>query len=146
MRKLITIFAATIFAASISCSQTTNQENKNDKVPGIEFKFTEYDYGTIEQGADGTCEFLFKNTGKEALLLTNVKSSCGCTVPSWPKEPVKKGEKSKIIVKYNTNRIGPINKSITVTSNASNSPVILKIKGKVVPKATPKEPEAVKEE
>jgi hypothetical protein len=135
MKKLLTLFTVMVFAVSISCSQTTNQENKNNKAPKIEFEFTVYDYGTVQQGGNGTCEFAFTNKGKEALLLTNVKSTCGCTVPSWPKEPVKKGGVSKIVVKYNTNRLGPINKSVTVTSNASNSPVILKIKGKVIPKA-----------
>ena len=141
MRKLVTIFTVMVFAVSISCSQTTSQEGKSNKAPKIEFEYIEYDYGTIQQGANGTCEFEFTNKGKEALLLTNVKSSCGCTVPSWPKEPVKKGDKSKIIVKYNTNRLGPINKTITVTSNADNSPIILKIKGKVIPKAEKTEEE-----
>ena len=70
------------------------------------------------------------------LIITNVKSSCGCTVPSYPKEPVKKSKKEKIHVKYDTKRIGNFNKTITVYSNAKNSPVKLHIKGEVVKKDT----------
>jgi hypothetical protein len=134
MRKLFTIFAITIFAVSISCSQTPNQDKNKENGPKIEFFITEYDYGTIVAGDNGTCEFEFKNTGTEPLVLNDVRSTCGCTVPSWPKEPIKAGESSKIIVSYNTNRIGPINKSITVSSNAPSGPVVLRIKGNVEPK------------
>ena len=134
MRRFLTIFVITVVAASMSCSQTTSEEKSSAKGPGIEFTYTEYDYGTVIQGGDGNSEFEFKNTGDEPLVLSNVRSSCGCTVPSWPKEPVKPGESAKILVRYSTNRIGPINKSITVTSNAGSTPVILRIKGNVVPK------------
>ncbi len=138
MRKLFTIFAFTVFAVSISCSQTTNQEKKNENGPKIEFKKTEHDYGKIMQGDNGQCEFEFTNTGKEALVLNDVHSTCGCTVPSWPKEPIKAGESSKIIVVYNTNRVGPINKSISVASNATDNPIVLKIIGNVTPKPVEK--------
>ena len=134
MRKLFTIFAFTVFAASISCSQTPNQEKKNENGPKIEFKTLEHDYGTIVQGSNGQCEFEFTNTGKEALVLNDVHSTCGCTVPSWPKEPIKAGDSAKITVVYNTNRVGPINKSISVASNATENPIVLKIKGNVTPK------------
>lgn len=131
MKKLFTILTITVFAVSLSCSQTTNQENQASKTPKIEFNFTEFDYGTIQQGASGTSEFEFTNTGDEPLVLNDVRSSCGCTIPSWPQEPLKKGEKAKITVNYDTKRVGPFTKSITVSSNASNSPVVLKIKGTV---------------
>lgn len=134
MRKLFTVFALTVFAVSISCSQTTDKQKENANGPKIEFSTFEHDYGTITTGSDGTCEFDFKNTGNEPLILNDVHSTCGCTVPSWPREPIKAGETSKITVKYNTNRIGPINKQITVSSNATKNPVILKIMGNVIPK------------
>jgi hypothetical protein len=82
-------------------------------------------------GGDGTCEFIFKNTGKDPLVLKNVRSSCGCTIPQWPKEPIKKGEQGKIKVRYNTRITGTFSKSISVYSNAGNMPVVLVIKGKV---------------
>jgi len=96
-----------------------------------------HDYGTIAQGADGTCEFTVTNTGTEPLILTRCKGSCGCTVPKCEKAPIKPGDTSAISVKYDTNRVGPINKSVTITSNAVNEPTkVVRIKGKVEGAAT----------
>jgi hypothetical protein len=98
----------------------------------IDFNKEVHDYGTIEQGADGTCEFEFKNTGTAPLIIQTAKGSCGCTVPSYPKEPIAPGASASIKVKYDTNRVGPINKSVTITSNASNEPTkVIRIKGNV---------------
>ncbi len=91
-----------------------------------------WDYGTIYKNGDGQSYFAFENTGKEPLILSNVRSSCGCTVPKWPRNPILPGQNDTIYVKYATNRLGVINKSITVYSNAKNSPVVLRIKGKVI--------------
>ena len=100
--------------------------------PVITFENTEHDYGTIHKGDNGICEFVFTNTGKEDLVLTNVYSSCGCTVPDWPKEPIPRKKSAVIKVKYDTNRIGEINKAITVESNAANGRIVLKIKGNIL--------------
>jgi hypothetical protein len=98
----------------------------------IDFKKEVHDYGTIEQGADGTCEFEFKNTGTQPLIIQSAKGSCGCTVPSYPQAPIAPGQSATIKVKYDTNRVGPINKSVTITSNASNEPTkIVRIKDNV---------------
>ena len=95
-----------------------------------------HDYGTIEQGGNGECEFTVTNTGNQPLILSNCKGSCGCTVPSCPKEPIAPGASAKIKVKYDSNRVGPINKSVTITSNATNEPKkIIRIKGNVKAKA-----------
>ncbi len=102
---------------------------------GITFEKTTHDFGIIEKGSKAVYGFKFKNTGKNPLTLTNVKSSCGCTTPYWPKEPVKKRKEGLIKVKYNTNAVGSFSKSVTVYSNATNSPVVLRIKGKVVKNA-----------
>ncbi|MEA3503724.1 MAG: DUF1573 domain-containing protein [Bacteroidota bacterium] len=91
-----------------------------------------YDYGTIYQNSDGKCEFKFTNTGKEPLVLSKVRSSCGCTVPSWPRKPILPGKSESIKVKYDTKRLGTIHKSISIYSNASNSPQIARIKGKII--------------
>lgn len=137
MKKALALLVVAIFTISISCSQSSEVDTKVDKkAPVITFETLEYDYGTISQGDDGKCEFVFKNTGKNPLVLSNVRPSCGCTVPKWSKEPIKGGNKSSIEVKYNTKRVGSFSKSITVHSNATNSPVVLKIKGKVVAKPT----------
>jgi hypothetical protein len=91
-----------------------------------------HDYGTISQGADGGCEFTVTNDGTEPLIISRCKGSCGCTVPKCEKTPIMPGATSAISVRYDTKRIGPINKSVTITSNASNEPTkVIRIKGKV---------------
>ena len=97
----------------------------------IVFENTTHDYGTIVQSSDGSCEFKFTNKGKAPIVLNDVKASCGCTVPEWTRTPVAPGEKGSIKVTYNTNSIGAFTKSITVNSNAINSPLVLIIKGNV---------------
>ncbi len=103
-----------------------------DKVAKIKFKTDTIDYGTIEKGSDGLRVFEFTNTGDAPLIITEVKSTCGCTIPKKPDGPIMPGETGKIEVKYDTNRVNPIRKTITVTSNADTPTVALKIKGEVV--------------
>ncbi|HAL65262.1 MAG: Uncharacterized protein XD81_1077 [Bacteroidetes bacterium 38_7] len=100
-----------------------------------------WDYGTIYKDSNGDSYFRFTNTGKEPLVLSEVRSSCGCTVPSWPREPILPGKSDTIKVRYATNRLGVINKTITVMSNAVNNPVILRIKGNVIEKPAEVVPE-----
>ena len=107
---------------------------QSDTTLVISFEKTVHDYGTIEQGSNGGAEFVFTNSGKTPLVLSNVRASCGCTVPTWHKEPILPGAKSSIKVVYNTNLVGNFHKSITVNSNAKNSEVVLSIKGNVVAK------------
>jgi hypothetical protein len=106
-------------------------EDTLPKIPVIQFNSMVHDYGTIYKKDDGVCKFEFKNTGKADLQLTNVSSSCGCTVPEWPKEPIPPGKTSFIKVSYNTNNVGPINKKVFVDSNAGER-VTLSIKGNVI--------------
>ena len=107
--------------------------------PKIEFKDLEntIDYGTVtKEGDSGVRAFVFTNTGDAPLVIANVQSTCGCTVPTKPTEPILPGKTGKIEVKYNMNP-GPIRKTITVESNAVNYPngqVALKIKGEVIVK------------
>lgn len=135
MKKvLFTLFLActAVFFTHNSIAQETTQPQNG---PKIEFSKTVHDYGEVKYGGNGTCTFTFTNTGSEPLIITNAKGSCGCTVPDWPKQPIAPGEKAVITVKYDTNRSGAINKSVTVQSNAVNEPTaILKIKGNVGPK------------
>ena len=101
-----------------------------EKIAKINFKTTVIDYGVIEKGSNGIRDFEFTNDGNSPLIITNVKSTCGCTIPKKPNKPILPGESEKIQVKYDTNRIGFIRKSIIVSSNAQNPTVILKITGR----------------
>ena len=99
-----------------------------------EFKFEQetIDYGKIIKGSEGERTFVFTNVGDAPLIIQSIKSSCGCTVPKCDKDPIMPGTTSIISVRYDTKRIGPINKSVTITSNAVNEPTkVIRIKGKV---------------
>ena len=98
----------------------------------MEFKSEVIDYGEIQKGSDGIRIFEFTNTGDAPLLITRVSSSCGCTFPNKPEKPVQPWETGEIQVKYDTNIVGPIRKTITVYSNADVPAKSLKIKGKVL--------------
>ncbi|MGB0526822.1 MAG: DUF1573 domain-containing protein [Flavobacteriaceae bacterium] len=99
----------------------------------IQFKEETIDYGKISRGSDGVRVFEFTNTGDAPLVITNVRSSCGCTIPKKPEEPILPGQTGQIEVKYDTNRAaGPFRKAITVSSNANSPTKILKIKGELI--------------
>ena len=102
-----------------------------EKGAKIEFKSETVDYGEITKGADGVRVFEFTNTGDAPLIISKVSSSCGCTIPKKPEDPILPGKTGEIQVKYDTNRPGPIRKAITVISNADTPTKVLKIKGEV---------------
>jgi hypothetical protein len=108
-----------------------SQDKPNPNAAEITFQTESFDFGNIKQGGNGVHEFVFTNTGKEPLIINNAQGSCGCTVPTWPKEPIKPGGKGNIHVKYDTNRPGPFTKQVTLTSNAKTATKILTIKGVV---------------
>jgi len=115
------------------CSNDTPESQAREK--GVELWFGEvlHQYGEIPEDSDGSCTFTFKNLGDEAIVINRVRSTCGCTVPEWPREPVEPGDTGQIRVVYNTASQGSFYKSIYVYSTAANSPVKLQVKGKVVP-------------
>lgn len=149
MKKNFYLFALLLVVA-LSANAQRNRNAQQDETrtppapafvptaegPKIEFINTVHDYGQITQGASGDGEFKFKNVGSEALILTNVSASCGCTVPSWPREPIMPGQESVIKVRYDTGRIGGIGKAITVFSNSvdGNERITLRIAGNVHPR------------
>ncbi|MCG9910462.1 MAG: DUF1573 domain-containing protein [Flavobacteriales bacterium] len=101
--------------------------------PKITFDQDFVDYGDVEFSGNGERVWKFKNTGKEPLMITNAKGSCGCTVPTYPKEAIMPGKTGEITIKYDTKRPGPIAKTVTITTNepeGSNTHVI-KVKGNV---------------
>jgi len=131
---LVTGFTV-VNAQNVLTSDTPKTEESTNVT--IDFVSKVVDYGTIEHNADGARKFVFTNNGTEPLLIKNAKGSCGCTVPTWPREAIAPGTTAEIGVKYATNRVGKFTKTITLTTNASKKPVILTIKGEVNP--APKE-------
>lgn len=116
-----------MLTASVTMSQPLNQP----ALAEMTFVSETYDYGTIKQGSDGNCEFVFTNTGPVALVIANAEGSCGCTIPDWPKKPILPGEKAVIKVHYNTNKPGPINKHVKLTANIEGGTMNIYIKGTV---------------
>ena len=138
MKKVIYLLGIMLLMAGVAKAQDTKTQNG----PEIEFEKIVHDYGEVPYNGNGECEFRFTNTGNEPLLVQKPKSSCGCTIPSWPKEPILPGESEVIKVTYRTNRVGNINKTVTVTSNAiSNPTVVLRITGRVLEQPTEAMPE-----
>ncbi len=133
MKKLF--LAMTLFAGSFGAfaqQETVPSAIAPDpNAPTMSFDKDAIDYGTIKQDADGYRTFTFTNTGKTPLIISEAHGSCGCTVPTYPKEPIMPGQKAEIKVHYDTHRVGPFSKSVTVNSNAKNSPVVLRISGTV---------------
>lgn len=131
MKKSLILFGILISSIFAINAQSGTMKAADGAGPELTFDTEVIDYGTIERYANGEREFTFTNTGDQPLIISNSRGSCGCTVPSWPKEPIKPGEKGSIKVKYATDRVGPINKSVTVTSNSKNPTTVLRIKGTV---------------
>ncbi len=132
MKKLIlpiAMFLSIAFAGNMKAQEIAADPN----APIITFQVDTIDYGTIPHNADGYRSFKFTNTGKEPLMIKETHGSCGCTVPTAPKEPIQPGQSGEIKVHYATDRIGQFFKNVTVTSNASNFSKIVYIKGNVLP-------------
>ena len=139
MKKVIYLLGFMFLMIGVAKAQDNRQVPMG---PEIEFEKVVHDYGDIPYNGNGECEFRFTNTGTEPLIIQKPKSSCGCTIPSWPKEPILPGESDVITVTYRTNRPGNINKTVTVYSNAvNNSTVVLRIKGRVLEQASQALPE-----
>ena len=135
--KKILIIALLVLVTGAANAQETSKKAKQvaSKVAGAGMVFANevIDYGTISQNADGKREFVFTNNGNAPLVITNAQGSCGCTVPSSPKEPIAPGAKGVIGVRYDTNRVGPFTKTVTISSNAAGQPTkVLTIKGTIV--------------
>jgi Protein of unknown function (DUF1573) len=147
MKKLILLAATVLFALNGVNAQTDTKTATPAKTGGAAMKFEhlEYDYGTIKQGDVVEHLFTFTSTGSEPVIISQAQGSCGCTVPEWPKQPLKKGEKGSIKVTFNSaGKMGVQDKTVTLTSNAGETPIVLHIKGTieaaaVAPEAKPTE-------
>jgi hypothetical protein len=140
MKKIVLLVMLTVLGVTSSNAQETTKKikatsSKVAKVDGAGMVFVSetIDYGTIAHNADGKREFVFTNNGTKPLIITNTQGSCGCTVPTSPKEPIAPGGKGIIGVKYATDRVGAFTKTVTVTSNAAGQATkVLTIKGTVL--------------
>ncbi len=134
--KVIAILAVSLISFG-TFAQTTNdkakKEVKTEAKSPVSFKTLKIERAEIPYDSKEPFIFEFKNNGKTPLIITNVQTSCGCTAAEKPTEPIAKGKSSKIVVNYDTKRVGQFTKTITVTSNASTEPIILTITGKVLP-------------
>lgn len=127
MKSLVTK-AFTLFIVANIYSCTPRQQKNNAE---ITFATTEYDFGELEYKEKGNCSFQFNNPGKVPLVIHEVKTSCGCTVPEWPREPIKAGKSGDIRINYDTSHPGVFSKTITIFYNGEKSPETLTIKGNV---------------
>ena len=124
MKQVLSVLAFVL--AGAFCA---NAQNATGAV--MTFDVTTIDYGTIEKGGDPIRKFKFTNTGNEPLIIKTAKGSCGCTVPTYPKEPIMPGESNVIEVRYDTQRVGPFTKTVTLTTNETSDTHTLTIKGDV---------------
>lgn len=121
MRTALLTLAFSAFCLA-SHAQNNAQAAGGAGGPMISLDKEEIDFGTIKQGADGNRQFTVKNTGNAPLIISQCQGSCGCTVPKCDNAPIAPGKTSVVNVHYDTNRVGPFTKTVTVTSNAVNTP------------------------
>lgn len=148
MKRVFLLCTLIAVAASYSCkdkaSSKVNSENvelaadrdsQAKNLPVMTFENREHDFGTIQSGQPQETTFRFTNTGNAPLIITDAKSSCGCTVPEYPKNtPIAPGETGELLVKFNGSGQNQVIKTITVTANTEKNTEILRIKAFVTPK------------
>ena len=147
MKKSIFIVAALMAFVFTSCKDNAadkvSEENvaaaaerdaEAGKFPVMTFSETSHDFGTIEQGTPVEHRFAFTNTGESDLVIVDAKSSCGCTVPEYPKAPIAPGESGELLVKFNGSGKNQVSKTVTITANTEKGKEMLSIKAFVNPK------------
>jgi hypothetical protein len=138
--KKITIATSILSLFALSSNYNLTYAQQGELVSKMEstnagvfsFEVENINYGTIKKGTNGEREFVFTNEGKEPIIITDIKKSCGCTIVEKPRLPILPGEQGVIKVKYDTKRLGSFRKQITVISNASESRKYLKISGNII--------------
>lgn len=148
MKRVFLVFGLIGALVIVSCKENNatakiNTENvavaaERDEaakqVPVMEFEKAEHDFGTIDQGTPQETVFIFKNTGNAPLIITDATSSCGCTVPNPPKDPIAPGDTGELVVKFNGTGQNQVTKTITVKANTEKGSELLRIKAFVTPK------------
>jgi hypothetical protein len=131
---------ATNITAKIKKENLVNAKSRDSEIKkgaaSISFDKKEYDFGTVNEGDIVETSYLVTNSGKTDLVITNAQASCGCTVPVWPKNPIKPGATGEVKVKFNTSgKPNRQQKTITLTTNTESGREVLTLKGSVTPKA-----------
>ena len=131
---------ATNITAKIKKEKLVNAKSRVSEIKkgaaSISFDKKEYDFGTVNEGDIVETSYLVTNSGKTDLVITNAQASCGCTVPVWPKNPIKPGATGEVKVKFNTSgKPNRQQKTITLTTNTESGREVLTLKGSVTPKA-----------
>lgn len=142
MRKTSVILGVLALTAFVSCKEKASEKIEESNVaaaaqrdqvagslPVMTFEEQEFDFGTIEQGTPQEHTFVFTNTGEAPLIITNATSSCGCTVPDYPKNvPIQPGEKGELLVKFNGTGMNQVIKTVTLNTNTASGQELLRIK------------------
>lgn len=130
MKKIIGLTLGLLFAFTLS---SFAQKSVSEKKGKISFQETSHDFGDIKQGTVVEYTFKFTNTGNAAFIISNVRTTCGCTATKWPRNPIGAGQTAEITAQFNsTGKSGPQNKVITIMSNAINAQEIVSIKANVI--------------
>lgn len=122
MKKIFSLFVALFVFVAVGYAQKGV----------LKFAKETHDFGKVEQGKPVTHVFEFKNTGSDPVVINDAQASCGCTKPSFSREPIMPGKTGSISATFNAASAGPFNKSVTVTSNAEAGQAVLYLKGEVV--------------
>ena len=147
MKRLLLLFVTLLTISATSCKNDASKKvdeekaqkaqekaEQEKKFPKMSFEEEVYDFGTITSGESVEHEFTFKNTGEAPLVISNAKASCGCTVPSWTKEPIKPGESGNMLVKFNSRgKKNQQNKMVRITANTEKGTETIRIKAFVEP-------------
>lgn len=148
MRKATVLLGVLAMTAFVSCKDKASEKIDEGNVaaaaqrdeaakslPVMTFEEKEFDFGTIEQNTPQEHTFVFTNTGEAPLIITNASSSCGCTIPDYPKDtPIQPGEKSELVVKFNGSGMNQVIKTVTLNTNTAKGQEMLRIKAFVQPK------------
>lgn len=147
MKKGILLLAVVAGLTFTSCKENAADKVKAENVekaadrdaqaaafPKLSFEEEEHDFGTIDQGTNVEHTFTFTNTGNAPLVITNATSSCGCTVPTFTKEPIAPGETGEMLVKFNGSGQNQVTKTVNITANTESGKEQIKIKAFVNPK------------
>jgi len=135
MKSIYSLLLASLFSFVVLAQEGAKGPTDPTTASFANFDHKIHNFGILEYDGDGKCKFSFTNTGKEPLIIKNVKTSCGCTTPSYSKEPVQPGQEGYVTARYDTKRTGTFHKTLTVIF-MDDSQIVLTIKGTVKPQAT----------